>query len=339
MWKLESADPAPVGAALASQDVETPTAPPTDAPTALPLVILNPAANRGRAARLRAQLERALRDGRGELALTSASGDCARLAQQAALAGRGVVVVGGDGTIHEAAGALIAANAARGVQAGKGTPLGIVPAGSGNDYAWRALRLPHDVTHALDLALTGAPVAVDVGIVNGRVFVNALGVGLDANIAATAERYKRIPLLSGQALYWAASLGELLLRYNRCPELNVSLDGEPLERRLYALADLSIGPTYGGGFAINPDASLTDGLFNLCVIWKPSLSRALRLLPKIERGQHLAEPEVQRRLVRHVVMEAAQPISAHLDGEVISGSRFEARIQPGALLVRGARPV
>ncbi|MEO7000203.1 MAG: YegS/Rv2252/BmrU family lipid kinase, partial [Ktedonobacterales bacterium] len=248
-------------------------------------------------------------------------------------------VVGGDGTIHEAAGGIIQANLQAGAQAGVGMPLGIVPAGSGNDYAYRALRLPQDTLAALDLALTGAPVAVDVGIVNGRYFVNALGVGLDANIAATAERYKRVPLLNGQTLYWTASLSELLLRYNHCPELAISLDGEPLERRLYALAAISLGPTYGGGFAINPDASVTDGLFNLCAIWKPSLPRALRLLPMVERGQHLAQPEVQRRLVRRVVMEAAQPIHAHLDGEVISGSRFEARILPGALLVRGARPV
>ena len=335
MRESESAEPAPVVAAQMAPNAGTPS----NTVIAPPLVILNPAANRGRAARLRSQLERALGAGRGELTLTGATGDCARLTHQAALAGRDVVVVGGDGTIHEAAGALIAANTQRSATTGAGSALGIVPAGSGNDYAWRALRLPQNPAQALDLALTGAPVAVDVGVVNGRVFVNALGVGLDANIAAAAEHLKRVPLLGGQALYWAASLSELLLRYHHCPELSVWLDDEPLERRLYALADLSIGPTYGGGFAINPDASVTDGLFNLCAIWKPSLPRALRLLPLIERGKHLAEPEVQRRLVRQVVMEAAHPIHAHLDGEVISDSRFEARILPGALLVRGARPV
>ena len=295
-----------------------------------PLVILNPMANGGRARPLRALLERALADGRGELTLTTKPGHGALLATQAVRDGRGVVVVGGDGSIHEVAGAMVAA--------GTQLPLGIVPAGTGNDYAYRALRLPHDPLQALERALTGRPVALDVGIMNGRCFVNALGVGLDANIAATAERFKRAPFLRGQALYWTASLNELLLHYNRCPELSVILDDEPLERRRYALADVSIGPTYGGGFAINPGADPTDGLFDLCAIWKPSLPRALRLLPKVERGQHLHEAEVSCRRVRHVVLEAQRPIYAHLDGEVISGQRFDARIRPGALLVRGANP-
>ncbi len=323
----------PAPAAIHDQAPATPMAAPQPGPdtagsgsTATPLVILNPAANRGRARKLRPLLERALGDGRGELALTQAPGDAERLATAAALAGRSVVIVGGDGSIREVAGGILASGAR--------TPLGIVPAGSGNDYAYRALRLPTDPMRALEVALTGAPQPVDAGTVNGMYFLNALGVGIDANIAATAERLKRFPMLSGQALYWASSLTELIFHYNRCPELTLTYDDAQEEPHSYALAALSLGPTYGGGFQINPDADPTDGFFNLCAITKPSQLRALKLLPMVERGAHLHEPEVKRALVRRATFEARTPIYAHLDGEVIQARRFEAHILPGALLAR-----
>ncbi|HKV83037.1 MAG TPA: diacylglycerol kinase family protein [Ktedonobacterales bacterium] len=291
-----------------------------------PLVILNPKSNSGRAERLRGPLERALAGGRGALTLTKAPRDAERLARDAAESGRDVVVVGGDGTITEAANGVLAAGAT--------VRLGVVPAGSGNDYAYETLKLPHEPLRALEIALTGDARPMDVGQVNGRYFLNALGVGLDANIAAAAEKLKRYPFMRGQTLYWAASLRELLFHYNLCPQLTVRYDDQPGERRVYALAAVSIGPTYGGGFRINPDADPHDGYFDLCTIWKPSLPRALRLLPMVEKGKHLREKEVARARVRHIVMEADRLIHAHLDGEVMLEKRFEARILPGALLVR-----
>lgn len=313
--------------------------PPLSATAAIqpPRVILNPAGNMGRAGRLREPLARALTDGRGELVCTTAAGDTQRLAHEAAARGRDIVIVGGDGSVAEAARGILSA--------GTRVTLGIVPAGTGNDYAYRALGLPHDPLQALDVALTGAPTAVDVGEVNGQYFMNALGVGIDANINATAERLKHFLLLRGQALYWAASLTELLLHYDRCPQLTVFCDGDTdaggdadfsaaSESQLCALAAIGLGPTYGGGFRINPDADPTDGFFDLCVISKPSLARALRLLPLIEQGRHLGQPEVRQRRVRHAIFAASQPIYAHLDGEILTASRFEARIHPGALMVR-----
>ncbi len=293
---------------------------------ARPVVILNPTSDRGRAGHLRHALEQALANGRGDLVVTTAPREAERLATEAGLAGRDVVAVGGDGTITEVANGVLAS--------GRRVTLGVVPAGSGNDYAYETLRLPRDPLRALDIALTGQPLAMDVGIVNGRYFLNSLGVGIDANIAAAAEELKRLPFMRGQTLYWAASLRELLFHYDQCPELIVTRDGQIDESRLFALAAVSIGPTYGGGFRINPDADPRDGWFDLCTIWKPSLPRALRLLPMVEKGRHLTQPEVKRTRVRAVTLEAKQPIFAHLDGEVTKASHFEARILPGALLVR-----
>ncbi len=290
-----------------------------------PIVILNPASKRG--ASLRRWLEKELKKNKdGELVFTAQPRHAEQLALEAAQAGRDVVAVGGDGTVAEVAQGVISS--------GQPVRFGIVPCGNGNDYAWHTLGLPRDHRQALEIALRGAAQAMDVGLVNGRSFVNSLGVGIDANIAAAAERMKRTTFLRGHTLYYASSLTELIFHYNRCPELHVTIDGEDHDRRLYAMAAVNLGPTAGGGFKINPGADPRDGLLDLCLIWKPSQFRALRLLPMVEKGKHTDQPEVRRLRVRAITMEVAQPIYAHLDGEVMRADRFDVSILPGALLVR-----
>ncbi len=300
----------------------------SQAQTSRVVVILNPAANHGRAERLRPLVERALAGGRGELALTARPRHGEQIAREAAQSGRPVIVVGGDGTLAEAANGILA------VQQPAAVPLGIVAAGNGNDYAWHTLKLPRDPAAALKVALEGEIATVDAGVVNERYFVNSLGVGIDANIAAAAGELKRFAFLQGPTLYWAASLREIIFHYDRCPWLKVYPDGEEADGRLYALSAVSVGPTYGGGFRINPQADICDGLLDLCTIVKPPKLRALRLLGLVSKGEHMAQPEAHMRRVRSVVLESDEPVFAHLDGEVIKAARFEARSLPGALRVR-----
>ena len=294
---------------------------------AVPVVILNPASNSGRAARLRKVIERALLGGRGELALTSGPGDATRLAADAARAGRPVVVVGGDGAIHEAAGGVVGA--------GAHVPFGVVPAGSGNDFALHVARAPLDPLKALDLALSAPIEPVDVGMVNGEYFVNALSVGLDANVAAYAERHKRLGL-SGKPLYMTSALTVLLLHYDQCPALTVQYDDAAPQHQVFALVAMSLGPTYGGGFLINPGASPTDGYFDMCMLSKPPLLRALRLLPAVEHGKHIGEPETRIVRCQRVTLESERPVNAQLDGELTQATRFEVSLWPRALALRRA---
>ncbi len=179
--------------------------------TAQAVVILNPAANHGRARQMRPMIERALTGGRGELVLTNAPRHGEQIGREAAQSGRPVVVVGGDGTLAEVANGILS------VQQPTEVPLGLVAAGNGNDYARYTLKLPHDPAAALEVALGGEIISVDAGMVNGRYFVNSLGIGLDANIAAAAEALKRFRFLQGQMLYYAASLREIIFHYGRCP--------------------------------------------------------------------------------------------------------------------------
>lgn len=295
-----------------------------------PLVILNPAANRGHMQLYRAVIRPHVEQEQGEYVETMHQGEAKERAAQAAYAGRPVIVVGGDGTVHEAINGILAS--------GRRVPLGIVGAGSGNDFAWNTLKLPREPVEALKRALHGRLIAVDAGIVNGYYFANAFSVGLDADIAAAATALKKYPLMSGGRLYYTASLRQLLFGYHRCPWLSCVVDGVNVfsgetERHCVLLA-VSNGSTYGAGFRINPSADCTDGLFDICLIDYIPLVRALQLLPIVQRGEHTHLPMVHFHRGSSIMIESREPLYIQMDGEIGQATRFESHILPGALLVR-----
>src|SRR6266702_562419 len=221
-----------------------------------PLVILNPTANRGNMERHRVLIRSRLQSTpQGEYRETTRQGEAQELAAQAAEEGRPVIIVGGDGSVHEVVNGILSA--------GRRVPLGIVAAGSGNDYAWNTLKLPRDPAAAIERAFTGQLVESDAGMVNGKYFVNSFSVGLDADIAVAANWMKKIPFMSGSRLYYGTTIKQLLFGYHRCPWLKIAVDGgeELIEvaTRRYVLMAVTNGPTYGAGFRINPTADYKDG--------------------------------------------------------------------------------
>src|SRR5213080_5352304 len=234
----------------------------TSPPSHNPIVILNPTANRGKMQQHRALIRHRLeQEPQAEYVETTRQGEAQELARNAAGEGRPVIIVGGDGSVHEVVNGILSS--------GRRVPLGIVAAGSGNDYAWNTLKLPHDPAAAIERAFTGQLTDVDAGIVNGRYFANSFSVGLDADIAVAASWMKKLPLMSGERLYYATTVKQLLFGYHRCPWLKLNLDGNAaggdLEKH-YVLTAVTNGPTYGAGFRINPTANHTDGLLDICTI-------------------------------------------------------------------------
>lgn len=296
-------------------------------PTGCPLIVLNPAANRGKMQQYRELARRKAADEQAEYVETGRSGEAEAQARQAASEGRPVIVVGGDGSVHEVVNGLLAS--------GRSVPLGIVAAGSGNDFAWNTLQLPRDPVAAFERAFHGTPIDVDAGRVNGRYFANAFSVGLDADIAVAAHRLKRWPFMSGARLYYGATLKQLLFGYQRCPYLAFKIDEcEWMETNRYVLLAVSNGPTYGGGFRINPTADYTDGWLHVCAIDYAPLLRALRLLPVVQRGEHRGVPEAQFFQAQKIQIESRSPVAIQMDGETSYAQRYQAEVLPGALLVR-----
>lgn len=295
-----------------------------------PLVILNPTANRGDMTHYRTIVRNRLKPENAEYVETTKQGEAKELARCAAEERRAVVIVGGDGSVHEVVNGILAS--------GRRVPLGIIAAGSGNDYAWNTLKLPHDPGEAIERALTGQLVNADVGMVNGEYFANSFSVGLDADIAVAAGQMKKIPFMTGSRLYYGTTLKQLLFGYHRCPWLTLRLDdGQQLdqkEARRYVLMAVTIGPTYGAGFRINPTADYTDGLFDICTISYTPLLRALRLLPTVKKGEHAGLPEVTFYRAKSVHIECQDMVNMQMDGETTRATSYDARILPGALWVR-----
>lgn len=295
------------------------------------VVILNPAANRGNMEMIRAMIRSRLdrEPDKYEYVETGRPGEAEERARQAASEGRAVIIAGGDGSIHEVVNGLLAA--------GRRVPLGIIPAGSGNDYAWYALKLPQDPAAAIERAFDGQAVASDAGSINGRYFVNAFSVGLDADIAVTVGKMKKYPFMSGQRLYMASVLRQAIFGYHRCPWLTLLLDDGAQDcggEKRYVIMAVSIGPSYGAGFQINPTADHTDGLFDICTFDYVSLRRFMQLMPLVKQGKHVGAPEATFYRAKTLRIECRVTANVQMDGETMQAKSISAEVLPSALEVR-----
>jgi diacylglycerol kinase (ATP) len=231
-----------------------------------------------------------------------------------------VVAVGGDGTVHEVAEACV----------GTRRVMGILPAGSGNDYV-KALGVGTNLRRALEILVGGKVRVVDTAEVNGVPFNNGLGIGFDAEVAAGVAL---APAYLGGTGRYLWSVGRLLKDF-RCHQARLTLDGRVIEVRTILVA-VALGTTYGSLFRLTPDAVLDDGLFD--VIWSEEVNRAevLRLIPAALRGTLARRRKVHTARAREVEVVLQAEIPAHVDGEMLTDTRrFRARVLPGTLRVVG----
>ena len=253
-----------------------------------------------------------------ELALTRAAGEAAELVR--ALVARGaerVVVCGGDGTVQEAARAL----------AGSATALGIVPCGRGNDLA-RVLGIPSDVASAAAVIAEGNVWPIDVGRVDGRLFVTVAAMGFDSEAAAFAHR-SRLGLPGPLGYLWAVT--RTLVGFES-PE--VTLRGDFGEYRgAILMAATGNTSTYGGGMRIAPGAVPDDGLLDVCVVRALPRRTIVRAFPRLFAGTHVDLPYVTTLRTRRLEVTASRPLAIFADGEPIGMTPAEITVDPLALRV------
>ena len=284
-------------------------------------LVLNPSAGKGRAGVLREHVSRFL-EGRGVRPVwhvTEGPGHAGGIVGGLP-GGVPVVAVGGDGTVHEVAEACV----------GTRRVMGILPAGSGNDYV-KALGVGTNLRRALEILVAGKVRLVDTAEVNGVPFNNGLGIGFDAEVAAGVAL---APAYLGGTGRYLWSVGRLLKDF-RCHEARLTLDGRVIEARTILVA-VALGTTYGSLFRLTPDAVLDDGLFD--VIWSEEVNRAevLRLIPAALRGTLARRRKVHTARAREVDVMLQDEIPAHVDGEMLADTRhFRARLLPGTLRVVG----
>ncbi len=275
-----------------------------------PVLILNPISGDGASGRSLPQLKELLTRRNAELQVSTRRGHVEELAAEAIQRGADrVVAVGGDGTMQETVNGIISAG---------GGEMGVVPIGRGNDLA-RSLGIPLDLTAAVEIALGTTVTPMDVGRAvrdaTLRHFVAAGGVGFDAQVSWTMAN-PRPWWKNGRAGYFAGTLDELRRFHNQRLRITLETDsGREVVDHVSLMVAFANGPYYGGGMKICPDASLTDGQLDVCVVGDLSRIQAIRELPGIYEAKHVRNPKVRFYRCRRMLIEGDEPTRVHLDGE------------------------
>ena len=285
-------------------------------------LIVNPVAGRGRGLRKLRRVKEALegKDLPYRVHITPRAPEHAAQIAAALPQDATLLVLGGDGTLHEVASACIYTE----------RTLGILPGGSGDDFAVALGIGRHSLKGALRHALSGSVIEVDTATVNGSPFVNSLGSGFDAQVAHNFGRAPKVLRERSAYLYAvAATLGSLQRQ-----ALKVTVDDTLFYQGPALLTSVQNGPRTGGSFVFAPDANLTDGLLNVVVAGRIGASGVLNLLPKVLRGEPLDHPEVYEVTGKRVVIEWEQAVVAHMEGQLLEGEkRLEVEVVPRSLRV------
>lgn len=289
-------------------------------------LFLNPAAGRGRAAKRQAGIQALLQQGAFpfEVHLSEACGDLEqRVANAISTGARRILVAGGDGSVHEAANAVL--------KSGGVAALGVIPSGTGNDFA-KACDIPLNWEHATRLltdriAANETPRRIDAAKMNSRYFVNGAGVGLDAKVTQVAQSI-RWPM--GDLVYLLA-IFKTMIGGITTPSLTISANDFAWNGPVTLVA-ISNGSSLGGMFQIAPMANNADGQLEMLLAKPVTRRRILSLLPKLMDGTHVGEHDIVHQSITSLTIRSSEPLPSHLDGEVQPlQTDFEISLLPASL--------
>ena len=293
-------------------------------------LVVNPAANKGAAVAVAARVaERLERSAEVRQLIGNSQAESVSLLAHAADRADAVIVCGGDGIAHLAANALAEGE----------VPLGIIPAGSGNDTA-TVLGVPADPLRAADALLAallaGSISRIDLGhceapavspIAVGRWWLTMCYGGFDSGVN---ERANRMRWPTGPRRYDVA-IGLEMLRL-RPRQVRLRLDDSTELELSVTLVAIGNGPQYGGGKLMTPDARMDDGVFDVTVVGQVSRLTLARLAPTLPRAGHIGHPAVQQYRAKEVCLDGDDVI-AYADGERMGALPLRTRCVPAALPV------
>jgi diacylglycerol kinase (ATP) len=292
--------------------------------------LVNPASANGKTGRRWPRIARAAHAAglRGEAIFSERPGQLGELAREAADEGaKLLVVVGGDGTIHEVA---------NGIAGREGVELALIPRGTGWDFA-RTHGVPKRLSDALQIAKEGEARSFDLGWATYRAdgaegsawFANMASVGMSGAVAAKANRTTKA--LGAKSSYLIA-LGVTFARWKNI-RLRVAVDDEKREA-LMEDCIVAVGRYLAGGMMILPEAEPDDGLFDVLLIGDLTKTELVRVTPKIYRGTHLPHPKGEVLRGTTVTIDADEPMPIQLDGEQPGTTPTRFRVVPSAIRLR-----
>jgi YegS/Rv2252/BmrU family lipid kinase len=283
------------------------------------LLIVNPASRRG--ARDHAAALTAIRAAGIECdaILTESAGHGAALALQRGADCDAVFTLGGDGTAVEVIGAL----------AGSGTPVGVLPGGTGNLIA-RTLGIPVTLRKAVDALVHGDRARIDLGqLADGRRFAFSAGVGIDVRMIEGAPA--RLKRRLGVMAYVLSATRAVLRRQDFT--VRATVDGVVHTRSASAVMVVNFGAVLNNLITLGPGIHADDGLLDLCVFSPRSFRDALRVLWRLMRKDFRSDSCVLYAAGRHIRVETTPPRSAQADGDIIGMTPLDITVAPLAALM------
>lgn len=237
-----------------------------------------------------------------------------------------IIAVGGDGVVHEIAGGLMHMNKE------KRPAFGVIPVGSGNDYA-RSLGMSFNVKKAISQLMCAKLMPVDVGKCNDQYFVETLSFGLDAGIAIDTMEARKKHNQKGFVLYFKCGLNRIKNYFNFYNFEIKTDDGQNIKGKSLIMA-IQIGPTYGSGFKITPDAKLDDGYFNICYTNGDfGRAKALCVFAMAAKGFHVKRKNVKFAKAKNLHLSIDRVVPCQLDGEKYENKEFDIQTVPLAIKV------
>jgi diacylglycerol kinase (ATP) len=257
-----------------------------------------------------------------EIVFTERSGHAAELSSKYLDRGFSHIIgVGGDGTINEISRPLVNR---------RNITIGIIPAGTGNDFI-QILGFPDRFSDSdWDIFFESHVKGMDAGKVNGMIFLNGMGLGFDAQVAA--ENYTEPGKVKKGGKYkyiWHIVKTLLFFREKR---MTVISAGDSHETDCF-INTVSIGRRFAGGFLLTPEAIANDGLLDVCMIKRLSLAERFNILLKVPSGKHITDKRVKYYQTPGLNLEFPEKVPYHVDGELNFSRKFDITLLPEAFTV------
>ena len=283
------------------------------------IFIINPKAGKGKATELIPFIYEFFKDKSEEfiIRLTEYPGHATEIAKEYSVSGDcRIYSVGGDGTVNEVVNGI----------AGTQSSLGVIPAGSGNDFI-RSIANPSDIQADIrDITIrtiNGEDKYIDLAKVNDKYFINISSIGFDADVVFNADKFKKVPGITGSMAYVISIIYTVLRK--KISKVKLRIDDREMKLNLL-LAAIANGRFYGGGMLAAPEAKIDDGLFDICLVGEASRFMILRLFPMYIKGQHGKLAEVEFLRGKKILIESEEELSLNIDGEIFSSSKIDFEI-------------
>lgn len=243
-----------------------------------------------------------------EIYFTEYPKDATKIARKYRFTKNIIYSVGGDGTLNEVLNGIV----------GTKNLLGVIPAGSGNDFYKTLSKIDEEY-----------PV-IDIGKVNDRYFINIISIGIDAEVANNVSLMKKRKVPTNQI--YNASLIYTFFKY-KYKDIDLSIDEKEKKKGKCTILTICNGQVYGGGYKIAPRAKLTDGYFDVYYVEKVSKFHLPSLINMLKRGIHERHNKVHKSQATKIKFKCDKELVCNIDGEIMTAKKFNVKIIPNAITI------